>query len=356
MSLNPHYVFSLIDSDTFIELDGLGSASGRVFKPQFNGPGELSLTVPLDSDAAYLARKHKTGAVIFRNTRPIWSGEMITSTKDGQANTSALSFKGWENELDRRYVRRTDEASLKFPTPGETGGDIVEEQVTAVNSQTDSDGTVRPTRVSFGSSSDTQVRIRTYKGGDNFGQNFKELRDIENGLDYSMDPISKQIATRAPTEFADLTGLHFGYNIDPHNLDNCIETDDGSNTANRVNVVGANGIVYSADDADAINYAGVMLESWLSISDVSDPTILLAYANAELVYTRYGRQTYTLTPRQFGDIPRPYDDYVWGDQGYLSANKGSLMIDHQAVRIFSATITIDDNGNEIISDLQVALS
>ena len=74
------------------------------------------------------------------------------------------------------------------------------------------------------------------------------------------------------------------------------------------------------------------------------------------MYKRYGRVTYQITPKQFGDLPRPYDDFEWGDVGYLSVDKGAFKLSDQAVRIFAGTLNYDDNGNEIISELQLALS
>lgn len=358
MSDNPTYKFSLVDANEMTELDGLESTLSREFKPVFNGPGSYDVSVPLGSDAAYLARKHETGVIIFRNEIPIWSGETMGVRRNGKAGTCDLSFIGWEDQLNRRFVRRDEEASLIFASPGSTGGTIAAALINKVNLQQDTDGVVRPLRLGFGSASDTQARIRAYKQGDNYGRLFDELHTVENGFDHRIDPLSKRIFIRDPEDFDDLTGLQFGYYTDPNNLDDCVENDDGSSTANRINVVGPNGVLYVADDGAAMDQiGGMMYESWNSISDASGgSSTVLAYANGELVFKRFGNKTYTLTPKTLGDVPRPYDDFQWGDQGYLSASKDSLQVDKQPIRLFSATISIDGSGSEIISNLQVAFS
>lgn len=355
MSASPTISLELVDSDTFTSIDGLKGASSRVFKPVFNGPGTFAFNVNIFSDAARLVRNRKTGVIFFRNDEPIWSGGVTSVIKSARSESVAVVATGWLEELDHRFVRKSEEATMTFASPV-TSGTMIETALDTVNAQVDSDGTVRPVRLSFGSAQDTQTRTSSYHQGTSYGSILRELIEIENGVDISVDPMTKELSVRAPDSFADISGLQFGYGMDPHNLEDLIENSDGASIKNRENVVGSSGTVYVADDADAIDAAGVMLEDWLSISNVVDQNVILAYANAELVYNRYGTITYTLTPNQFGDIPRPYDDFQWGDKGYVSADKGALQLDKQAVRLFSATMTYDNNGNEIISDLQVSLS
>lgn len=354
MSANPTISLELVDSDSFKSIDGLKGASSRVFKPVFNEPGSLSFDVDIYSPAARLARKRKTGVIFFRNNEPIWSGGITSIIKSGKAGRVAMVATGWLEELDHRFVRKAEEATLTFASPV-IAGEIIQTALETCNAQTDSDGVVRPVRLSFGEASDTQTRTNAYKQGTSFGSIVRELIEIENGVDISVDPLTKQLSTRSASAFSDLAGVQFGFGMDPHNLDDLVENDDGGSIRNRESVVGPSGLVYVADDADAIEAAGVMLEEWLSLSNVVDPNVITAYANAELVYKRYGTTTYTLTPKSLGDVPRPYDDFQWGDKARLSADKGALQLDNQAVRLFSATLTYDDNGNEVMSDLTVAL-
>jgi len=211
-------------------------------------------------------------------------------------------------------------------------------------------------RLTSGDYSDTQVRNRSYHVGDNYGASIKELMTIENGVDFIVDPIERTLSTVPPTAYVDRTEVKFGFGMEPFNLTDAIETDDGVNLFDRENVVTSGGIVAVADDSDAIDRAGVMLEEWISLSDVPDVTIAAAYANAELVVKRYGMTTYQLTPAAYGDLPRPYDDFEWGDKCYFSVDQGAMQIENQAVRIFAATINYSDEGDEVISELEVAFS
>jgi hypothetical protein len=172
----------------------------------------------------------------------------------------------------------------------------------------------------------------------------QELVDVENGIDVRVDPVTRTISTFAPTAFADRTNTAFGYGVEPFNLANAPQNDDGSNTANRITAVGSNGIAVPADDAAAIAAEGIMREDWLSLSDVADPAIIGAYANAELIYRRYGQVTYDLAPLPYGDVPRLYDDFELGDKVYLSVDAGALRVDSQAIRVFSVTIDVDAQG------------
>lgn len=356
MSLSAPYIVSIVDATTMeTVVASVRSATSRNFQPVFNGPGTYSFDVPIDSQTAARVVKRRHGVLLFRRGRPIWSGGVTDVKHDPAGEKTSITATGFLEELDRRYVRRTDEASLIFGSPGVPGGQIFQSLVAVCNAQTDTDGVVRPVRVSFGGFSDTQVRIAAVKAGTSFGSAWQQLRDVEDGYDVAVDPLSKEITTRDPADFADRRSVHFAYGVDPHNLDNAVLDDDGTTMYGRVTVVDGGNVAHPADDASAIETAGVMLEEWLTISE-SDSTLASAYANAELVYQRYGTQVWTLTPSPGADMPRPYDDFDWGDQGYLSVSRGALQVERMAVRIFGASISITDEGDEVIGDLQVTAS
>jgi len=330
----------------------LGSAAtSRQLSLQFNKPGSFSFQVPIDSEVAEDLSLWSVGVLATRNTVPRWSGAVVNINDDANAGVTQVTCNGWLDELDRRFVRASEVSSLTFTNV--IGGSIAETLLTTVNAQEDSDGVERPLHISFGSFSDTQTRTRAYHTGDNYGQLLRELIEIENGFDIVIDPLTRRLYTKAPTDYVDRRGAHFGYSIAPHNLANASRTMDGTTLVNRENVVTSGGVVVSTDDSAAIESASVMLEEWLTLSDVANATIAGAYANAELIYKRFGTITYQLQPRQYGDMLRPWDDYELGDQIYFSANRGRMKIYDQGVRVFSLNIGIDDQGNEIIPELGV---
>lgn len=350
----PRYRIELVSSADMIGIVDLKSAVGRRFNPVYNKPGSLSVQLPISSYEAQYAALWSTAAVVYRNGVAIWSGPCTNIVDSAAAGTTDLTFVGWMSELDRRYVRQSEVASLIFS--GVVGGSIVSTLLSTVNAQQDSTATVRPTHLSMGSFTDTQVRTRSYKAGDNYGQIIRELIEIENGLDVFVDPLTRKVSTRAPTAYADNVKAKFGFGAEPGNLRDVVATADGASIANRETVMTSTGATYSVDDPAAITAASVMLEKVTSLSDVGDPVIAQAYAAAELEYERYGVVTYALSPKAYGEMPRPWDDFELGDKIYFSANRGRLKVTEQAVRVFSMTIAIDDNGNEIISELGVSPS
>lgn len=350
MSENPTWEVALAYSSSMETIGPLQYAFS--FTPIFNRPGSLSMTLPLDDEIAYSVVKHATCIIAQRNDEVRWSGSIVSVNRDPAAMTLSLSALGWLDELNHRFVRSDEEEFLSFTD--ERSGTIVERLINVVNLQKDTAGIVRPTHLGFLGSSDTQVRSRSYKRGQSYGQAVQELVDVENGIDIRVDPVTRAISTLPPTSYADLTNVVFGLHVEPFNLANATQNDDGASTANRITTVGSNGISVPADDAEAIAAAGFMREDWLSLSDVADSIIIGAYANAELVYRRYGQVTYDLKPLAYGDIPRLYDDFHLGDKAYLSIDAGALKVDNQAIRVFSATIDVDAQGNETISQIGTA--
>jgi hypothetical protein len=347
LSENATWEITLARSSDMVGIDLLPYAFS--FSPIFNRPGSLSMTFSLDDEIAYSIAKHSTCIIAQRNDTVRWSGSIVSVNRDPAAMTLSLSALGWLDELNHRFVRPDEEASLVFTNV--TSGAIVQGLLNTVNAQKTTAGVVSPTHLSFLQGNDTQLRSRSYKRGQNYGQAVQELVDVENGIDIRVDPVTRAISTFAPTAFVDRQNAVFGYGAEPYNLANAPQNDDGANTANRFTVVGSNGVIVPADDADAIAAAGIMREEWQSLSDVADPTIIGAYANAELVYRRYGQITYDLRPLPYGDVPRLYDNFELGDKVYLSIDAGALQVDRQAMRAFSVTIEGDARGNEVVSQI-----
>lgn len=350
MSANPHWEVSLARSSDMSGINSLPYAFSLT--PIFNRPGTLSMTLPLDDEVAYQVAKHATCVVCERNQVMRWSGEIVSVVRDPAAMTLTISALGWLDELNHRFVRPEEEVALTFVDV--VGGSIVQALIATVNAQTDTSGAVRPTHLAFENFNDTQTRTRSYKRGQNYGQAIQELSDIENGLDLYVDPRSRLITTKAPTSYVNRTRVMFGYGMEPFNLANATQNDDGSTTANRISAVGSNGIIVAADDQTAMDAQGFMREDWLSVSDVASPTIIGAYANAELVYRRWGQVTYELSPQRYGDIPRLWDDFDLGDQVYVSVDAGALEVERQAVRVFSVSLEVDAQGNEAITQIGTA--
>lgn len=353
MSANPNWKFELVNSsDMGLIRDLRPVATNRRMALQFNKAGSFSFQVPIDSAVASELSLWSTGILAWRNSFPVWSGAVVNIQDDAAAGTTTVSCTGWMDELDHRFVRANEVSTLSFVDT--IGGEIASSLLTHINAQTDSDGVLRPLHVSFSTYSDTQIRTRAYKSGDNYGQVLRELIEIENGFDTAIDPITRAMTIKAPTNYTDRIETVFGFGVAPHNLNTVTRSMDGTTLVNRENVTTSGGVTVSQDDGAAIAAAGVMLEEWLTLSDVGNAIIAGAYGAAELVYKRFGTITYQIVPRQYGDMLRPWDDYELGDQVYFNAARGRLNVQNQGVRVFSLSIDIDDQGNEIVSELGVS--
>jgi hypothetical protein len=346
--------FFLANSSDLTKIGIFGDATSRQLELQYNRPGTFSTTMPIDTPLAFKLAKRRTCILAERNERVIWSGPITTIVDDAVARTTAITATGWMEELDHRYVRSSEVPSLVFTNVADST--IIATLLNTTNSATDTDGTTRPTHVVANTAAtSTTQRTRSYKAGDAYGPIIRELSDIENGCDLILDPQTRILSAVSNTSFINRTNVHFSLGGDAGtNLSGATRTDDGTSLANRINVQSSTGAVISADDSAAIDDAGVMLEDWLSLSDVGDNQIVDAYANAELVYRRYGVVTYSLTPMTFGILPRLFDDFNLGDQVYFSVNAGRFVVYQQAIRVFTATISPDDSGNEVVGELGVS--
>lgn len=228
-------------------------------------------------------------------------------------------------------------------------GKIAESLVRLANLQTDSNGTTRATHLTPVATSTTK-RTRTYQVGQNIGAAIRELSDIENGFDITVDPTSREIEFVPNTSFTDQTDIAYGYNTLPRNLDDVVVNDDGTTKANSINVQGAF-IVGNTDSPTDIADVGIILEDWLSASDIKDEAIVGAYANEEIVFRVDGQMTIAAKPSP--GAPMPYIDYEWGDKVYITAKKGRMQLDRQAVRVFSGRISWNSQNEAILDELGI---
>jgi hypothetical protein len=107
LSQNPVTTFDLVDSNSMDGVGSLANATGRSFKPVFNGPGTFSFTLRLDDKVAYQIATRATGVLITRNSSQIWSGGVTNVVRSAASNTMQVTATGWLEELDHRFVRKT---------------------------------------------------------------------------------------------------------------------------------------------------------------------------------------------------------------------------------------------------------
>lgn len=191
---------------------------------------------------------------------------------------------------------------------------------------------------------------------------FDEITNIENGLDWWVHPKTRLLYVyrkRCATRSNVVVGFKWG----PNNLAQFGRNIAGDQKANYVLVTGSGGLSAMADNA-ADQAANGLIESLTQWTDCNQPTVLLAEAGAQIMMRANGRITYGITPFIYaGDIgapptsvPEPFVDYdPVGDEFKLTAiseKRGNIML--QTVRSFGVTVTIDEEGNGTLGQLQVA--
>lgn len=246
--------------------------------------------------------------------------------------------------IDSCKVERTGGRSVFTDTDD---GKIAEALVRLANRQTDSSETTRATHLTPVAVSTTK-RTRTYQIGQNIGAAIRELSEIENGFDIEIDYTTRNITFASNTSYTDRTTISYGYRAFPNNLDDVIVNDDGTSKANSINVQGAY-IIGNADDPTDIADVGIILEDWLSASDIQNEQIVGAYANEEIVFRKDGLVTISAKPTLGAFMP--FIDYDLGDKVYITATRGRLQLDRQAVRVFSCSITWNNQNEPVLDEL-----
>jgi hypothetical protein len=186
------------------------------------------------------------------------------------------------------------------------------------------------------------------------GPALQELSDIEAGFDYEVDPVTRAVNLYAWDSYADRTDIRMGYNTGAKDLKNVTWQEDASKTCNFMGIVSLGAPVFVDDPTSMDKYGNY--EEYNSLSNANQ-NILQPYGVAELVIRSRPLVTYTLTPsprtaNRGG--PSLFDDFNIGDKVYWSAKKDHVTIIGQAIRVFGATVSLDDNDNETVGALQTS--
>jgi hypothetical protein len=234
----------------------------------------------------------------------------------------------------------------------------------------------------------------------NFGQQIMQIVNLEGGLDIWIDPNTRRMHYQTRTN-DDLSAVYneytlnlaithkpaqtFAYGVGPHNLANLRRTTDPSWMTNWFTAVGKYNDFF-VSDTDSVTHFGQVFDTDESISvspATSDQEIstLPLYAGAEVAVRSFPRVIYELTPmgtRSFstprltevaiydsdtgGTVGSPFSggallyqggDLRIGDWVSLQARAGTVVID-QLVRVYGATINIDDAGVEKLASIQTS--
>jgi hypothetical protein len=326
-------------------------ARNRQLEVTLLGAGSASFTYPLSHRFSDEIRELETCIIVTRDVRVVWSGPVMQVSEDWVNNSMQVTAVGWWEELDTRFVESGQEEDLNFTSTATNSTTIAFALLNAANTQTDSTGTPRPTKITAGRSDVSQARQRQYNLNDQISQSIRDLATVENGFDYEINPISRQLDIYFPRKGTLRPDVILGYRWGPENVANIQVSSDASLIRNRHKATSTFKTAL-AEDAPSISRYGMRTEP-SSPGDVSDD-ILGAYANGELAFKQELRKNLTITLRPGDSSPQLFRDFEIGDTLYLTGRGGRDPVNRQEVRCFGATVSIDENSVASISNLKTS--
>lgn len=339
------WVFELANSSDLSKIGELTQARQRQLTLTLNRGGSASFVLPIDDNLAKLVKEINTCVVIKRKFSsgfiPVWSG-YVSGIAEQTPNTLTVSCLGWLQLLEKRFIK-TDLNFLNIDA-----GEIVLSILDTIGQ----DSSLLPAYyVKRGTIEHTITRTRQYKAHDQVLKIIQDLSDIENGFDMYIDP-TERLLNIYIKKLRDQPNLNFEYGI---NITDVSRSSDTSRMVNKITVLGGPNLFASvADDTASQNQYG-LLEEVTTLSDVNDQLILAAYANAEIAIRSQPLRIYNFSLRKSTpNVPDPklFIDYEIGDKIYLTALKGTIQERRKPVRIFSLSVSIPENGNEQITNVQ----
>jgi hypothetical protein len=327
-----------------------------------NAKGAISLFDPLAEEFFIGTPKRGTirrSIIVMSDNATIWSGPI--ATLDGGAPEMTMGFNavGWFEMLNYRELRKDLSFSGVNPATSLNWTDV--DIAYALLAEANTQDPFRPTWISKGTATgQRQPRERKYTLGQKIGPLIHELSEVENGFDYEIDPVTRDLniyGAGSGGKGIDRPEAHFGYYFGPGNLENWKFAEDGLSTMNYMLAYGNQGITPGlAFDEGSMNGFGIFQES-ATLTNVSGSGILMAYAGAEITIRALPKLTYSINPFPWHPdlpIPRLGTDFNIGDRGRLSINAGAVSTFKQHIRFYGAGVNIPDVGNERITKLDIS--
>jgi len=321
----------------------LSSSKSRQLTVELLKTGSFSCVCPLTSDEANYAAPWTTCVVAERLDQPLWSGPITNIRGQLASKQVTLTASGWMELLNRRILRARQVFYLV------DAGLIAQQLVAYVNG-------IRDTGIYCTYVETTQPRSLTYEIGTFVGPLITALAELEDGFDFTIDPITKELRIFAK-KMAFREDTVFSIGAPPHNLADCEVVEDGTTLCNFE--LGKGAIPWAqAEDDDSIGAFGEF-DDFVSLSDVNNPDVLLAYVGVDVAIRSSPRLTFNVTPFTWSSdnaVPGFAIDYDLGDVVYVTCVGGRYNFRKQAQRVYSVSFSIDDEGNEKVTGLKTTPS
>lgn len=330
----------LAESDDLSIVCPLPRATGISLELTLNRPGRLNFNYPLgDPNCEQIAPVYRC-ILLVKDGQIVWSGPIGPIAEALPSEQINVVATGWLETLYKRQFRN------RTVYTDETRGTIIHSLLNVANGYAD-------TYITAGIDGDDAPTIsKTFELFENIGQGVEQMTSLEASPDISVDPVTRTLDIRAWDSYSDHPNVVWAYNCGPNNLESFGRTIDSDAMVNRINVLGKNSntTVYIAEDL--VSQATYNLyESNVTLSSVSDPEVIAAYAEAEIVYRGTPRVTYSFQPRGGVDMPLIWEDFQLGDMARLKAQFPPRIDVEQNIRIFSVTLQIDENNDHKLTNI-----
>jgi hypothetical protein len=388
--------FNLRQSNDLSLIGELTDASGKSLTLAHNTPGSANWEYPMNGELSSVIQPFNTcisaemydwRATLAMNQlgtpgqvwKWIWSGFVLPVDEDWTGDRMKIGCVGWAQRLAMRQLKR----DKTWTTSDDST--IYQDLLAEMNLAAFPDVSAYPVPTVAGSSPATPTWIAWGGTVPNEGPGgattyvprssititktkdqavlplFDELSGIENGADWWVHPQTRLLYTYRKR--CTVRNIVVAFKWGPNNLGQFSRNIAADQKANYVIVKGASGLSAMADNKPDQLQNG-LIESLTQWTDCNSAEVLLAEAGAQVIMKANGKITYGVTPFYYaGDIgapvtavPEPFIDYdPIGDEFKLTAiseKRGNIML--QTVRSYGTTVTIDEENNGTLGQLQVA--
>jgi len=305
---------------------------------------EAGFQIDADTAAGRYVQELSTDLHYIRNGRILYRGRIGPTADDGDdksKDTLDVKTADYKELLKRRRLYTGD-----IITFTQNGQDNIA-WVLLNNTQVRPGGNLGISKgVGFGG--DNQwYRDRTYVLGDSIGDLLQQLSEVDNGFDWSIDPVdasSLKLNLWHPFRGTDRgVVLEYGGLIRAYHR----ETDPGA-YANQIRITGDTAVLPAAGVTRVAADIATRPEGiWDGVygTDIQTATTLNDRADWQLANAQLVPVTYSLTFKVNG---WGGPDHVWlGDTVETVIKSGRLNVDAK-YRVFEIAITLDENGNETV--------
>lgn len=338
--------FLLVRTSDMSLIGEMKNAHDRQLSVDLNKSGSASGWLPTSDPLAQKVRPWKTAVVAQYEDTWYWSGPVKSRQLSFAQGRLTFNAVGWYERL-MSFLIQDQQVVYTAADAGFIAADLLD-RARAQDARLP---------ITLGSVAVTQNRTITYQRNQNIGQAISDLVALESGFDWYIDPVTRafHIVERIGRTRPECKWLFIADDVrGESNLSEVVEDEDGGTVVNWISPIGQAHQLTPQIDPDSIDeLEGVFMEA-PSLSDVVDDNVLLAYAAGELVYRALPRVTYTMTPKSSskGSVPRIFREFDLGDTTYLTARRDGFSVVNQGERIFGVTLSIQDNGSELLTNLQ----